>query len=86
MHVLSEYAPEEKDAEPAGQRRQEKALFLFDQDPAGHGRQFSEPEPLYVPEPHFRQEDLCLEPVTLLKVPAGHGAQSDSEKLPGNGL
>jgi hypothetical protein len=79
------YAPEEKDEEPAGQRLQEKALNLFDHDPAGHDRQFSEPDTLYVPNPHLWHADLSLDPETLLKVPAGHGALSDSEMTPDEG-
>jgi hypothetical protein len=77
------YAPEVNDEVPAGQRLQEKAPTLLDQDPAGHDRQFSEPETLYVPNPHLRHADLVLDPETLLKVPAGHGAQSDSKLAPG---
>ena len=87
MHVVCEDAPEAKDAVPARQRRQENVPILFDQDPAGQSTQFSEPdEPLYVPSPHLRHLDLSLEPVMLLKVPAGHGVQSDSEKPPIDGL
>jgi hypothetical protein len=78
-------APVEKDEEPAGQRLQEKAPFLFDQDPAGHDTQFSEPMMLYVPNPHFWHADLSLDPETLLKVPPRHGVQSDSELAPGKG-
>ena len=77
--MLLEYAPEAKDAVPAGQRLQEKAPVLFDQEPAGHDMQFSEPEPLYEPGAHIMHADLELEPVALLAVPAGHVAQSDSE-------
>ncbi len=84
--MLLEYDPEANDAVPAGQRVQETAPLLLDQDPAGQIKQLSEPEPLYEPGAHIWHADLELEPVKLLAVPAGHGAQSASEVRSGKEL
>jgi hypothetical protein len=78
---------------PAAQIAHDTVAEVFDQYPAGHGVQFTEPGPLYVPEeqgmhdvapkaafayvPAVQLEHNLDKPVTLLKEPARHDLQLD---------
>jgi len=87
--MLLEVAREVEDAVPGGHDSQKTACpapILFDQNPAAQGMQNPEPVLLYVPMPHGKHCESSFPPVTLLKVPAGHWAQSETDVVLIEGL